>query len=354
MQTSGRIRPIAPGSALIIRLRNWVGDVLLMVPTLLRLQEAGHELHLIGKGFAQPLLRGMGWTPQRLASGTAGRVRQLRELRRSLQAAGQPVQAIVFPYSLSSALEMRLAGLRAIGFAGEGRSLLLGRALPRPHGLHVIDEYALLADAALGAHEPAAHRIDWRAAPQDQARADERLARLLPGASPRFIVACPYTSGTLGGQSKDWPHFLPWLAQAPERTGRAVLVFPGPGEAQKLPLHSLPGVHPVEGVDLAELGCIMRRADLVVANDTGPGHLAAAAGAPLLSILGPTEPERWGALGPSVKILRCWPQWPSLESVQSEVDRLLTGRSQSDRTEAEVAHDPRPATRLESHQPNSL
>ena len=316
-------RPLASRGALIIRLRNWVGDVLLMIPTLLRLQEAGHELHLIGKGFAPTLLRGMGWAPLRLEATTRGRIRQLRDLRQSLRRRGHAVQALVFPYSLSSALEMRLAGLRAVGFAGEGRSLLLGRALPRPQGLHVVQEYALLADALLGNQAPSARQIDWRSAPEDQARADARLAELLPLGDPRFIVACPYTSGSFEGQSKDWPYFLDWLAQAPARTGRRVLVFPGPGEAQKLPLQALPGVHAVEGVDLAELGAIMRRADLVVANDTGPGHLAAAADARLLSILGPTPPERWGALGPKVHILRCWPAWPTLDQTHAEVDRLL-------------------------------
>jgi heptosyltransferase-2 len=318
------VRSPASQGALIIRLRNWVGDVLLMIPTLLRLQEAGHELHLIGKGFAPTLLRGMGWSPLRLEATTRGRIRQLRELRQSLQRQGHAVHALVFPYSLSSALEMRLAGLRAVGFAGEGRSLLLGRALPRPQGLHVVQEYALLADALLGSRAPSTRQIDWRSAPEDLARADARLAQLFsPGESPRFIVACPYTSGSFEGQSKDWPHFLDWLAGASARTGRRVLVFPGPGEAQKVPLQSLPGVHAIEGVDLAELGAIMRRADLVVANDTGPGHLAAAAGARLLSILGPTPPERWGALGPKVHLLRCWPAWPTLAQAQAEVDRLL-------------------------------
>lgn len=309
--------------ALIIRLRNWVGDVLLMIPTLIRLQQAGYDLHLLGKGFAHPLLRGMGWHPIKLEPSTRSRIRQLRDLKRNLQARAIPVQAMVFPYSLSSALEMRLAGLRAIGFAGEGRSFLLGQAIGRPEHVHVEQEYSLLGDALLGATATPADHIPWRADPTDQVRADARLAACLPEHATGFVVACPYASGPYDGHDKHWPHFRDWLTRAPARTDRPILVFPGPGEAKTLGLQDLPGVQLIEGVDLAELGCIMRRADLVVANDTGPGHLAAAAGAPLLSILGPTPPERWGALGPNVRIMRCWPAWPELEQIEVEVDAML-------------------------------
>ena len=47
-----------PARPLIVRLRNWVGDVVLGVPTLLRLQQAGHDLRLVGKGWARDLLGG--------------------------------------------------------------------------------------------------------------------------------------------------------------------------------------------------------------------------------------------------------------------------------------------------------
>ena len=53
----------------------------------------------------------------------------------------------------------------------------------------------------------------------------------------------------------------------------------------------------------------------MIANDTGPAHLAAAVGAPLLSVLGPTRPEVWAPWGPSVTVLRRWPEWPSADEV---------------------------------------
>jgi ADP-heptose:LPS heptosyltransferase len=50
--------------------------------------------------------------------------------------------------------------------------------------------------------------------------------------------------------------------------------------------------------DLHELAALLRRAALMVANDTGPLHLAAALGTPSLGLFGPTRAERNGPYGP--------------------------------------------------------
>jgi heptosyltransferase-2 len=62
---------------------------------------------------------------------------------------------------------------------------------------------------------------------------------------------------------------------------------------------------------------------LVVSNDTGPGHIAAAVGAPLLSVLGPTDPSRWGAVGPGVHIVQQTAGWPTVEAVATRAQALL-------------------------------
>ncbi|MFM8768052.1 MAG: glycosyltransferase family 9 protein, partial [Rubrivivax sp.] len=116
---------------LVVRLRNWVGDVVLSVPTLQRLQASGFELHLVGKGWAGDLLAGFGWQVHKLPARHFERLGQLQQLRRALSSAGRRPVGLAFPYSFSSALEMRLAGLRPTGFAYEGRSLLLHRAVRR-------------------------------------------------------------------------------------------------------------------------------------------------------------------------------------------------------------------------------
>ena len=80
--------PAVPPTALVVRLRNFVGDVVLSVPTLQRLSDAGLALHLVGKGWAGPLLAGFGWPVHRLAADLPGRISQWRSLRRDLQDSG--------------------------------------------------------------------------------------------------------------------------------------------------------------------------------------------------------------------------------------------------------------------------
>src|SRR5688572_8121816 len=121
-----------PPRPLIVRLRNWVGDVILGVPALKLLASHGYDLQLIGKGWAAPLLAGEGWPTQARAATWRERVAQLRALRTAARghdpSFDQRENALVLPTSFSGALEMRLAGLRAVGYAQEARGFLLARS----------------------------------------------------------------------------------------------------------------------------------------------------------------------------------------------------------------------------------
>jgi ADP-heptose:LPS heptosyltransferase len=56
--------------------------------------------------------------------------------------------------------------------------------------------------------------------------------------------------------------------------------------------------------DLHELAAVLQRCSLMVANDTGPLHLAAALGTPSLGLFGPTSARRNGPYGPSCRGLQ--------------------------------------------------
>ena len=310
-----------PRTPLIVRLRNWVGDVVLSVPTLQRLQASGFELHLVGKGWAGDLLAGFGWPVHKLPAGHFERLGQLRWLRRSLSSAGRRPVGLAFPYSFSSALEMRLAGLRPIGFAYEGRSLLLHRAVPRPSGLHTLEEYWALGSAFLGREAPLPARIEWEVHPQAAAQAQALQAR--HGLKPGFILSCPFAGGTFESQDKRWPDFAEFIDRMMDQTGRQVVLCPGPGDEAATAHRDHPRAIILEGVGMGAYGALMRQAALVVSNDTGPGHLAAAVGAPLLSVLGPTDPGLWRPWGPGVHIERHWPRWPQVDEVLARAESIL-------------------------------
>ncbi|MDX1764300.1 MAG: glycosyltransferase family 9 protein, partial [bacterium] len=51
-------------------------------------------------------------------------------------------------------------------------------------------------------------------------------------------------------------------------------------------------------LNLLELAALLQESDLMVTNDTGPMHLSAAVGTPVVALFGPTRPSRYGPYGP--------------------------------------------------------
>ncbi len=314
-----------PDRPLIVRLRNWVGDVVLGLPMLQRLHDAGYSLQLLGKGWARDLLAGHGWPVQALAGSGRERIAQLRRLRAQAQALdggfGRRLNALALPYSFSSALEMRLAGLRAIGYRHEGRGWLLSRAVARSRTRHEMAVYWELGSALLQQPAPPPGRVQLQSSQQHLAQAQALRARLQ--LRPGYVVLCPFAGGTFEKLDKSWPAFPPFAAQGLPLLGRDLLVCPGPGEEEAVAARDYAGCRIATGVGLGAYAALLRDAALVIANDTGPGHLAAAVGAPLLSVLGPTDPARWGAVGPTVHLLRRETGWPTADEVLARARELL-------------------------------
>jgi heptosyltransferase II len=166
--------------------------------------------------------------------------------------------------------------------------------------------------------------IGMRLAPADVERADALLRER--GVEPGFIVICPFAGGTFEKLDKTWPHF-PAFARALLDSGRQLIACPGPGE-ETLLRERYPGVMSLDGVKLGAYGALLKRAALLVSNDTGPGHLAAAVGGRVVSVLGPTKPEQWAPWGPTVTIVQR-PQppdaivWPEVDEVMERVHAVM-------------------------------
>lgn len=317
--------PNAPSPALVVRLRNWVGDVTLSLPMLQRLSDAGFALTLIGKRWAADLLAERGWPVLPLAGGTRERIAQLRTLRRSLLQGGAPrVQALCLPDSFSSALEFRLAGLPALGHAWEGRSLLLKRAVPRQRGVHELQVYWQLGDAFLGARAPLPERIGLRATPAQREAAEALRAQ--HGLRPDCILICPFAGGTWNDEDKTWPGFADFVANRLPAFGRDIVVCPGPGEEERIAGEHFPRATLLPGVNLGVYTALMEDAALMLSNDTGPGHMAAAAGTPLVSVMGPSDPRLWRPWGPGVQVVGGHGQWPDADAVQQAIAQALASR----------------------------
>lgn len=162
---------------------------------------------------------------------------------------------------------------------------------------HVIEQGCELLGAAVGETlRPATVRL-----PLDEG-AEVSLARKLGGDAP-FVLLAP----TAGWGAKEWPAAR-YGAVAAEmaRAGFRVLVNASSNQdATALAVvDASGGAAEAMPCTLAELIVLVRRAALVIAGDTGPLHLAAALGRPVVGLYGPTDPARTGPYGTRSRVLR--------------------------------------------------
>ena len=171
------------------------------------------------------------------------------------------------------------------------------RVTPPPTAKHVVDlNLALLGPVGIAARGPAEFPLPaW---PEAEARIGTWLRERAIRTS-RLVALLPSTRGP----QKLWPaESFNELARRLLKNGDAtLLLLGGPGEEARLERvrGNLPPDRAITwaGGTVPELTAILRRTDLVIGNDTGPLHLAAAHDVPSLGLFGPTRGERNGPYG---------------------------------------------------------
>lgn len=163
-----------------------------------------------------------------------------------------------------------------------------------PTGRHIADMTVDLA-ARAGAKPDATPQFPLRVPPEAEGAVRERLAR--EGIEGTYVVISP--GG--GWKSKCWPpeRFGALAAALLERHGLRSVVNIAAGEeatAGDIIRAAAPAVLAVLSLPIPELAALLAHARLVVAGDTGPLHLAAALGTPVVGLFGSTDAERNGPL----------------------------------------------------------
>lgn len=303
--------------ALFVRLPNHLGDACMTVPALDRLAARGHVLTLVGRAWAGDLFAAYPWRTVPLKGGWRARAHTLRA------AQANDADALLFTNSFGSALDFFLAGRRARGYATDARRLLLRDAYPVPPqwatGMHMVEYYWTLASRLLGDDTPPPPQLDLKIAPAAYTRAHALLATA--GARPRYVVLCPVAVGLHHGRVKAWSGFGR-LADELRARGESIVACPGPGEeaAVRAVLKDATLLPPT---DVGTFAAVLAGARLVVANDSGPGHVAAAVGARLVSVFGVTEPVRTRPWGANVTLVGSERGWPTYEDVLQAVAAAL-------------------------------
>jgi len=297
---------------LIVRLPNHLGDACMSIAALDALAQAGYALTLAGRPWIRSLFEAYPWPA--VALGGTRRVDV-----RALKGAATGARGLLFTNSFSTALEFRLAGIESTGYARGGRSLLLSQAVAVNDTDHMVEYYHRLARTLIA--QPSAVPAALALRVSDAARRRMHNALTDAGVSRPYVVLCPVAVGLHHGKVKAWDGFTRLQSELLAR-GDRVVALPGPGERDEV-RRVLPKAVVLPESDVGAFAALLADAQVVVANDSGPGHLAAAVGAPLVSVFGVTEPEKTRPWGPRVRMVGSGGGWPRYDEVAAAVDGLL-------------------------------
>jgi heptosyltransferase-2 len=298
------------------------------LPSLRLLQASGLPLVLCARPWARDLLAGVAADAGFIAM--HGKFRQDRAaVRAHVRTQGPGGRALSLPDSLSSAAVFRLAGLPVAGYRDDGRSLLLRWPVDKPaEPLHAVASWYYLTRQALGRWNlPAGDRDPGPAlglvlTEQHRAQAQACLEQAGLAHSP-FVLIAPTATGLHRGRDKVWPGFAT-LTRHLAAQGFAVAMCPPPGEVEAARANA-PDALLLPSLGLGAFAALTTHAALVICNDSGVSHVAAAAGARQITLFGVTRRDRTGPWSGQAHCLGSDQAWPEEEDVARTALELLNG-----------------------------
>ena len=188
-----------------------------------------------------------------------------------------------------------------VGFANgrEGSPRFYSKRVSVPQSeMHAVDRYLLVAKA-VGALESGAPEFRFRIPQNDYHEVDRVLSRF--GVTPGTSWVAMNVSARW--QTKRWP--LTSFAEVADRLQQegfgAVVMIGGPNEradiAEVNKMMKTPAVDLAGATTVGLLPALLSRASLLITNDSGPMHIAAAVGTPIVALFGPTSAIRTGPYG---------------------------------------------------------
>ncbi|HYB74027.1 MAG TPA: lipopolysaccharide heptosyltransferase II [Candidatus Sulfotelmatobacter sp.] len=286
---------------ILVRAPTWLGDAVLSLPVLEGLRRTFPRAEVVVS--AKPtvadlfaLVPGLAAVVPDAGRGPRGLLATARRLRRE-----RCDVAVALPNSFASALLARLAGVpHRVGYARDGRSPLLTAAVPVPAAAarwHQVDRYRALL-GALGWDE--GERRPALTVPEAGDAAERLLAGILAAPGRPLVAVAP---GASYGGAKRWApeRFAAAADRLARELGAAIAVVGSRGEAGEAAAVARRVAAPVVNLagrtTLPELGAVLARCTVLLSNDSGAMHVAAAVGAPVVAVFGPTQPAATGPLG---------------------------------------------------------
>lgn len=301
---------------IMVRATNWIGDGVMSLAALeaLRARYPAAEIVLVAKPWVSELYwhlpsvnRQIVYDPKKTHKGPHGFWKLARQLRTEKFDA-----AILFQNAFHAAWMAWCARIpERVGYARDGRSALLTDAVapppPAAYGHQSCYYLQLLFRAGLiDGYEPA-RELRLRVQEPEKEWARRHLAR--NGlAGPRFLVGIH--PGAFYGPAKRW--LMPRFGQVADRLIGAmhadVLIFGSRAEqplAEEIAraMKHTPVVLSGE-TSLRQLMALLAQCRLVLTNDSGPMHLAAALGLPVVAVFGSTDERATGPIGARTRVVK--------------------------------------------------
>lgn len=303
----------------VVRGTNWVGDAVMTIPALRELRRVLPRAHitLATRSWAEGIFSDADFIDDILiydrgAQGFGATWRQAGAWRkRSFDL------ALLFQNAFEAALIATLARVpHRLGYATDNRRLLLTHPIQLPawrveqhevfYYLNLVNE---LEKRLYGASNILNHAPVFALEVSNERKTEARAFLHQHGARAirSFVALCP---GSTNSRAKRWPtkNYAVLADQLIEQTGVDVVLVGAPDETSVSQEVAVEMRHkPViltGNTTLAQLVAVLSLADLLVANDTGPAHIAAALERPTLVIFGPTMPTTTRPFSDSAEIVR--------------------------------------------------
>lgn len=305
---------------LLVRATNWVGDAILALPALraVRKRFSDAEISVLARPYIADIYRGQEvadhlivYDSQGVHKGFGGRNRLIAELReRKFDC------ALLLQNAFDAAwLAWRAQIPERIGYARDGRTLLLTRPVPVPK-IGEIPKHEKYYYLEL------LRRIGWIDGLADEpliglsvlSRDRDRANDTLRGAGARAgTLRIGIGAGASYGSAKCWPpsRFAALANLLQGQSDADIILF---GTANELAVSraiaaglNKPAIDLTGQTATCDLPALLSECDIFIGNDSGAMHVAAAVGLPVIAIFGPTDPLGTAPVTPKCTIVRDQP-----------------------------------------------
>jgi heptosyltransferase I len=262
-----------------------LGDVIHTIPAVVALRQSADITWVVEAAYAElvEIVAGVRTVPVKMKRWGRGLLSSRKEMAAARRQMRGFDASVDFQGLWKSALLGSIAaaplrfGFDRAAVREKGAAMFYNRRVPVDQTRHVVEWNLQLAQAVAPMSDES---------PSWTAFSNDRNGALIPYMNR--VVLLPGA----GKADKQWP--VERFREVAARFGDHALVVWGPGEEA---LANAIGGETAPPTTLRELSYILENADVVVGGDTGPLHLAAALGTPVVGLYGPTDPRRNGPYG---------------------------------------------------------